>query len=303
MLAATTLALQDGGVNDIAAFAAGSSALLGTTHGSCGYCEQYYRQIVQEGILAANPMLFAEGVPNSASAHVSLMLGLRGGCQTNIGTRTAGLDALALATRRIRTGRCDRVIVGAAEEWSALTSSAYGSCGMARQTPGELPFAGDSGFVTSAGSVVLLLESRKAARERGARVRAVVREVATCVGTPANVARSVACAMSRIGAPQAVISSANATWVDRGELAGIERACCGPACVTSMYGHIAEVFSVTPLAGIAAALLGGRLPRLCGNGAAMGPSDAGNARYFGVFCTDFTGVVSAVRVERMEGGA
>ena len=91
-LAATMLACRDAGIEDIPAFAANCSALLGSTHCSTNYSEAYYRQIVREGIALANPMLFAEGVPNAAAAHLSLMLGLKGPCQTIIGTRTAGLD-------------------------------------------------------------------------------------------------------------------------------------------------------------------------------------------------------------------
>ena len=61
-------------------------------------------EIVRQGLIGANPVLFAEGVPNSAAAHLSLMLGLKGGCQTIIGSRTSGLDALHLAALRIRAG-------------------------------------------------------------------------------------------------------------------------------------------------------------------------------------------------------
>src|SRR5207302_7697341 len=72
-LAATMLAVRDANISNIPAFAESCSAVLGTTHGSTNYCEQYYGEIVREGMEAANPTLFAEGVPNAAAAHLSLM--------------------------------------------------------------------------------------------------------------------------------------------------------------------------------------------------------------------------------------
>ena len=79
---------------------------------------------------AANPMLFAEGVPNAAAAHLSLMFNLKGACQTIIGSRTAGLNALRLAFLRVRGGQWDRAVVGAAEEYSPLVNAAYGHRGL-----------------------------------------------------------------------------------------------------------------------------------------------------------------------------
>ena len=65
---------------------------------------------------AANPALFAEGVPNAAAAQLSLMFQVKGGCQTIIGSRTSGIDALWLASLRIASGEWDRAIVSAGEE-------------------------------------------------------------------------------------------------------------------------------------------------------------------------------------------
>jgi hypothetical protein len=68
-----------------------------------------------------------------------------------------------------------------------------------------------------------------------------------------------------------------------------------------MYGHVAESFSVTPLRGIAATLLSGRLPAL--RGGAIDPT-TGLAAATGAetpdsvvaLCSDYTGHVSALRV-------
>src|SRR3569623_2131695 len=98
-------------------------------------------------------MLFAEGVPNAGAAHLSLMLGLKGPCQTIIGTRTAGLDALHLAVTRIAAGECDRAIVSAAEVYSPLVNAAYEHWGLHSDAPAA-PFSQKSGgFVAGCGAV------------------------------------------------------------------------------------------------------------------------------------------------------
>ena len=170
-LAATTLALRDAGYAD--GIPSDTAVLLGTTHGSSAYAADYYRGLIAHGLAAANPVQFAEGVPNAAAAHVSLAHGLTGACQTLIGSRTAGLDAVRLAALRIANGDWDRAVVGAAEEQSDLVDAAYRHAGHA--------------VTTVAGAVMLVLESRPSqaratvtatasASGRGA-VRAVVRRL------------------------------------------------------------------------------------------------------------------------------
>ena len=66
-LASATLAFADAGVSDDSSFASLCPGILGSTHAGAAYCVSYYEQIVREGMAAANPMLFAEGVPNSAA--------------------------------------------------------------------------------------------------------------------------------------------------------------------------------------------------------------------------------------------
>src|SRR3954447_8090144 len=102
-------------------------------------------------------MLFAEGVPNAGAAQLSLMLGIKGACQTIIGTRTSGLDALNLAAARIATGAWDRAIVGAGEEYVEVIERAYQHCGLGAKGRGAAPFSGEGGFVYGSGAVALVL--------------------------------------------------------------------------------------------------------------------------------------------------
>ncbi len=186
-LAATALALRDGGLDGT--IPPDTAVLLGTAHGSTAFAADYYRGLVDGGFVAANPVLFAEGVPNAAAAHVSLTHGLTGACQTLIGSRTAGLDALRLATLRIANGDWDRAVVGAAEERSALVDAAYRHAG--------LP------VTTAAGAVVMILEGRRSLDARGGRPRGTVTATAAARGRGA--ARSV---LSRLGPVPRTLSGA-----------------------------------------------------------------------------------------------
>jgi 3-oxoacyl-[acyl-carrier-protein] synthase II len=298
-LAATTLACRDAGIADVAAFGAGCSAVLGSTHGSSNYSKQYYDQVVLEGIAAANPALFAEAVPNAGAAQLSLMLSLKGACQTIIGTRTAGLDAVLLGAARIRGGVWDRAIVSAGEESCELVNSAYRHCGLhATPSGGAGPFGEETGFTTGAAAITFVLESTQSINRRGntrLRGRIECAAAASCAGRE-DAIDSVLRVLRQLGSPRNVMSSACATWIDRAEAAALRR-CPELRRVSAIYGHIAESFSAGPLAALAAVLLAKRLPKLIGStqveNRASGDEPADSVA---AICTDLTGAASGVRV-------
>jgi len=267
-LAATAMACTDAGFSEQSPLLSDCSVLLGSTHGSASYCVDYYRQIVDSGFVAANPLLFAEGVPNAAAAHLSLMLGIKGACQTVIGSRTAGLDALRLAALRIASGQWNRAIVGAAEEYLPLINEGYRNCGLYSGT-------GINGFAAGSGAISLILESREAMEARGGKCHG-------CVGTGASVQMTsdtaidgIASLIARLPTPATIFSSANRTWIDRAEELALRKS-KSTAAMRQLYGRLPEIFSVGPLASVAAGLLQN----------APAP--------FGVLCCGYDGVVSAI---------
>ena len=291
-LAAAVLCLRDAGIKDVEAYADTCAAVLGTMHGSTNYCEAYYGQIVREGIGAANPMLFAEGVPNGAAAHLSLMLSLHGPCQTVIGTRTAGLDAIRLAVARIASGEWERAIVGAAEEFSPTVNDAHAQAGW-RESNGSAPDR--PGRVVGSGAITFLLESRTSMEARGGCSRGRIEAAAggnaqaregalnkqECPpfvrgSRGSGIVRLLGGVVGRIGTPPVVFGSADGTWIDRAERAGVRRL---TGQFTPSVGGMAECYSVLPLAAVAAGLLQGRF------------------EHFGVIATDPSGSVAAVALK------
>jgi 3-oxoacyl-[acyl-carrier-protein] synthase II len=314
-LAATSLAYRDAGITDQESFGKTCYAILGTTHGSTVYCERYYRQLIEQGVDGANPLLFAEGVPNAAAAHLSMMMSIRGLCQTVIGTRRAGLDALILATERIRAGLWQRAVVGAADEVGQVVDSAYRHFGLCRVRPDEPIRRKSQGFTTGWGAVTFLVESESAASDRSARVLGYIDRAAgehRAVGHARDFIDGVTRVLIELENPSLVLSSANDTWIDRMERAAIRRAgCTGPALgaapgrrhVGAIYGWMSECFSVNPLAALAAVLLagagsrGGPVPRFL-----QGPNgDSAGLDHAGVICTDYSGGVSGVRISLPRG--
>ncbi|MFA9477685.1 beta-ketoacyl synthase N-terminal-like domain-containing protein [Phycisphaerales bacterium AB-hyl4] len=304
-LCSAKLACSDAGLEDGEGFGEQDAAIAGSSHGSASYCADYYRQVVEEGIEAANAVLFAEGVPNAAAAHLSLMFKLTGPCQTIIGSRTAGLDALHLAALRIEQGQWDRAMICAAEEATDIVRDAYRHCGLhAGDQTMCSPFDAEHGFVLGNGAVTLMIESQASAERRGAKTYGVIESSTTGYHSPRDARGFVGRwgqLLDRLGGPRQVISSANSTWIGRAEASAVASA-RADATVSSVYGHFGEMFSVGPFAAIAAALLAGKLPALRGGLPTGGTLNAatGNesADDFAVLCSDYAGSMSAVRVRR-----
>jgi 3-oxoacyl-[acyl-carrier-protein] synthase II len=231
-----------------------------------------------------------------------MAFGIKGGCQTIIGSRTSGLDALRLAALRIAAGQRERMIVSAGEEQASLVNEAYGYFGMHHggRRAGE-PFSRDGRFATGCGAVTLILESEASLRQRGGKAQARLgRCLSAACGADASVGSLIALGRRQwraLGDVSHVIASANGTFID-----AIERAVLRPsgATVASMSGHIAETFSVNPLAAIAATILTGRLPALR-SAARLGASLSAargdeTPEAFAVLATDYNGALAAALV-------
>ncbi|MBS0197020.1 MAG: beta-ketoacyl-[acyl-carrier-protein] synthase family protein [Planctomycetes bacterium] len=281
MLASVSMAIKHAGLENNTERLEKACAILASTHGSSGFCSEYYTQIVREGVLGANPVLFAEGVPNAAAAHVSTNFGIRGACQTIIGSRTAGLDALGLAAMRIQAGAAQTILVGAAEETHANVDRAYRHFNLCEEA------AAGRGFFTTPGAVALVVESSASAMARGVRPLARLGGSVAVSGT-AGKSTDVGCAaecdaptraLRLIGADGAVLGSDNRSWIDRAEENAVN-AHPGATLVHSLHDRTGDLFAAGSLLAIVRAL-------------AQGSHDAMTA-----LCTDFAGVASAMRVFR-----
>ena len=311
-LAAANLALDDAAVEatERESFTADCAGLLGTAHGSTRYSYDYYRGIVDQGLSTANPMLFAEGVPNAGAAHLSMSLKLRGACQSIIGSRTAGLDALRLASLRIAEGALERCVVCAGEEHDPLVEPCYAELGLPMQTCGA--------------AVGLVLESRASAEGRGLSADRVAGEVlpGRSVHYGGRLGRGVSAVGELLaeacGGPAAAGTLwrvGGSGWLERFESAALRRAearCGGGrvggmgspafAQVMDLARWVPECFSAGPLLAVAGHLVGGAMkrrdqgPDATAGDAGKGPD--GSPTTAGVLAGDFNGLASFIRIRR-----
>ncbi len=284
-LAAACMAVRDAAIGDVGHTLANANAILGSMHGSATYCVDYYTQLINEGAGAANPVLFAEGVPNAAAAHLSTTLGVKGACQTIIGSRTAGLDALALAALRVSSGCADTIIVVAAEAPCDVVDRAYIDSGLQASDSRDATRSKRRGFRRGLGGIAFVVESARSAAARGAVPYASLlgsaRASAPTPG-PGGTAGAVASVISQLPCPARVIGSACGTWLDAAERVGMHR--CGAIGESfSARVRFGELFSATPLAALATQLVGG-------------PSGAQSS----ILCTDWSGAASAITIERLD---
>jgi hypothetical protein len=108
-----SLGLRPGELADVPVIAA-------VWHGATEYTDQYYRDLLASGVDLGNPMLFAGSVPNVGSAHLTREFGILAAGSTVVGTRIAGIQAVALAHHRMVIGEWERALVVAGEEAHAL---------------------------------------------------------------------------------------------------------------------------------------------------------------------------------------
>lgn len=158
--AAVRLAIDDAALG--AEALAESQAFCATQHGAISYSLGAYRDVIDGGLGAGNPLLFAESVPNVPGAQCALAFGLRGAALSVIGSRVGVAEALLLARARMRAGGVSRVILVAAEESDPYLERSIAA--WHRRTGG--------GREVAAGAVVLILETESARRARGGRARA-----------------------------------------------------------------------------------------------------------------------------------
>lgn len=276
-LAAAQAACRDAGVHDHPEFLESCSAVLGTMNGASPFCEMYYGQIIREGLAAANPVLFAEGVPNAAAAHLSMMLGIRGGCQTLIGSRCSGLNALMIGSLRIREGNGSRMIVAAAEEFASVINDAYHACNLTG------PNRSENGIgPTASAAVSFVLESHRSALARGAKILA---SIGRCAWWSSDGFRAVRHVIENLGNPPGVVCAYGRSNADQALVREMKKHAFDTE-VWSIADRVPETFSVGPLMALAGAMALNLDP----------PTEPKTVETVGVLASEFNGASCGLRV-------
>src|SRR4030042_5660474 len=119
-IAASKLALADAQFSVTQENSSRVGGVLGS--GFCGLSssEEFHRGQVLKEFLDLNPMLFPNTIPNAASSHVSIELGIRGVNCTLVHSLCTAEAAIVFACDQIQNGRADIIVTGGVEELGEL---------------------------------------------------------------------------------------------------------------------------------------------------------------------------------------
>jgi len=167
-LAAATMALKDSGLEPAEWQAMRTGVYLGTTMGESQLAESFNRHF-PEGQSEASLRYYPS---NMMPAMVSISLGLKGPSGLIPTACAAGNYAIGYAFDMLQSGRADCMLAGGADPWSLIAYEGF-SAMFAISPDCCRPFDRDrSGILISEGAALLVLESEKRARARGARIYA-----------------------------------------------------------------------------------------------------------------------------------
>ncbi len=174
-IAASKLALDDARFSVTKENGSRVGVVLGS--GFCGLSssEEFHRGQVLKDFLDLNPMLFPNTVPNAASSHVSIELGIQGVNCTLVQSFCTAEAAIIFGCDQIQLGRADLVLTGGVDELSEILYRAFSDLRLLAtdEGHGERSCPYDrmrNGLVLGEGSGVLVIENEAHARSRGAKI-------------------------------------------------------------------------------------------------------------------------------------
>jgi len=178
-----------------------------------------------EAMFKAFPLLFLKVLPNMIASHVAIAQDARGPNNTIHQAELSGLMAVAEAMRTIQRGAADVMIAGGASAQTSPTDwirhCVKGALSQNNGVPARVlrPFdAGRDGQVWGEGAGMLILESRRHAEARGARILARILSAASTSESRSNgshrdwagLSRAIALAMERSALRPAQLGHVNA---------------------------------------------------------------------------------------------
>ena len=171
-IASAIEALKDAGLESQDLQCVKAGVCIGTTVGSAMNDECFYRDYcngmhpdmaIIERFLKGNPASVIAGKFN-----------LSGPCQTVVNACSSGTDAIGIGASWIRSGRCDIVIAGGADELCRVTYNGFISLMITDDDPCKPFDRNRKGLNLGEGAAVLILESESFTRKRHKHPRAFV---------------------------------------------------------------------------------------------------------------------------------
>lgn len=157
-------ALEDARVTD----ASDVGLLLGSAFGNVDGSAAFMHRIFEKGPRSASPAEFPNLVPSSPVGHASIYMGMRGAAFATADLAASGESAVVQAVQLLRAGEATRFVAGCVEPRSDIVDRVLAA--LFAHAPSQA--VAKRADVAAA----LVVETADAARERGARVLARVRQ-------------------------------------------------------------------------------------------------------------------------------
>jgi len=178
-VASSVEALKDSGLILDAMDRERIAVIMGTSYGSSSHVEDFYISLLKDGPRGAQPFLFPETVPNAPASHIAMFHGITGPNTTFCQNEISGENAILYAQNLLLQNQVDAVLVGGADELSAMQYSCYDAVGALNKIKVENdehidPKLGD-GLILGEGAGVLVMERLDLALEREAKIYGILR--------------------------------------------------------------------------------------------------------------------------------
>jgi len=178
-VASSVEALQDSGLDMNSIDRERIAVIMGTSYGNSSHIEDFYISLLEEGPRGAHPFLFPETVPNAPASYIAMFHGITGPNNTFCQNELSAENAIMYARNLLLQNLVDVVLVGGADELSAMQYTCYdavGALNKVRAEKGETirPEPG-SGFILGEGAGILVMERIDVARKRDARIYGVMK--------------------------------------------------------------------------------------------------------------------------------
>jgi len=236
---AVKLALDDSGIDMREEDSNRMGISIGTGLGSSDTVDQFFRSLLKEGPMGAQPLLFQTAVPNAITSHCSIEYGIKGVNLTFSHKETSTEMAIAFAYHLLKQGRADVILAGGGDELSEPLYHVYHmlgalSPGRTKGPEGMRPFDKTrNGIVLGEGSGIVLLETQEHAERRGARIYAEIRGVGLSGSTDGllkydlkgdSIAEAISLAVEDLSIVDYISAAANSTVdLDRAESRAIQK--------------------------------------------------------------------------------
>lgn len=159
------------------------AVVMGTAYGSSSRVEEFYKTLLKDGPRGAQPFLFPETVPNAPASQIAMFHRITGPNTTFCQNEVSAENAISYARDVLMDGHADVALAGGAEELSAILYLCYDALGALSRIkvegPGSINPLPGGGLILGEGAGVLVMEKRKSALLRGARIYGTLKSSAT----------------------------------------------------------------------------------------------------------------------------